>query len=150
MAKYKEVKGNLLDMAENQEFDIVIQGCNCFKMMGAGIAGQIAVRFPHVYDIDRMDMRTPTQRLGDFTHIWDDDCNCTFINLYSQYNGGRNLDYQALELGLRKVSMLFQGKKKIGLPLIGCGIAGGDWDKVRKIIKRVLSDFDVTIVIYEK
>ena len=28
---------------------------------------------------------------------------------------------------------------------IGCGIANGDWNKVRKIIEKVFSDYDITI-----
>ena len=37
----KHTKGNLLDLAEAGEFDIVVQGCNCFNTMGGGIAREI-------------------------------------------------------------------------------------------------------------
>lgn len=30
----KRAKGNVLDMAEAGQFDIVVQGCNCFNTMG--------------------------------------------------------------------------------------------------------------------
>ena len=43
----------------------------------------------------------------------------------------------------------FKGKH-IGLPQIGCGIAGGDWDVVKLLIKQELKDCDVTVVIYNK
>ena len=37
----KHAKGNLLDLAEAGEFDIVVQGCNCFCAMGGGIAREL-------------------------------------------------------------------------------------------------------------
>ena len=57
------------------------------------------------------------------------------VNAYTQYQYGRNhldgienpLDYEALTLCLRKINFIFKGKH-IGLPLIGCGLAGGIWD----------------------
>ena len=39
---------------------------------------------------------------------------------------------------------------KIGLPLIGAGIAGGSWDRIEKIIREELWGEDVTIVVWEK
>lgn len=33
-SKLKHVKGNLLNLAEAGQFDIVVQGCNCFNTMG--------------------------------------------------------------------------------------------------------------------
>ena len=74
---------------------------------------------------------------------------------------------------MRKINHKFKGKH-IGLPLIGCGIAGGIWDldayslkesesfriatqlrsngfkDVKTIIQEELKDCDVTIVHYKK
>ena len=82
------------------------------------------------------------------------------------------LDYEALTLCLRKINHIFKGKH-IGLPLIGCGLAGGVWDyhklpktsdeeieiyeqfyhqekkDVKTIIQEELKDMDVTIVHYK-
>jgi O-acetyl-ADP-ribose deacetylase (regulator of RNase III) len=43
----------------------------------------------------------------------------------------------------------FKGKH-IGLPQIGCGLAGGDWDIVRNLIQEIMIDCDVTVVIYNQ
>lgn len=43
-----------------------------------------------------------------------------------------------------------QEEPKIGLPQIGCGLAGGDWNKVKEIIKKELKDCFVTVVIYKE
>jgi len=59
------------------------------------------------------------------------------------------LDYNALTLCLRKINHKFSGHK-IGLPKIGAGLAGGDWDIIKTIIERELKDMDVTIVYFKK
>jgi len=38
----------------------------------------------------------------------------------------------------------------IGLPKIGAGLAGGDWNRIKEIIKTELTDCKVTVVIYDK
>lgn len=50
---------------------------------------------------------------------------------------------------MKKVRNLFSDKK-IGLPLIGAGLAGGNWKVIEQIIKEELEDHevDVTIVRY--
>jgi O-acetyl-ADP-ribose deacetylase (regulator of RNase III) len=40
--------------------------------------------------------------------------------------------------------------KKIGLPLIGAGLAGGDWTIIEKIIEEELEGEDVTVVVWER
>jgi len=80
----------------------------------------------------------------------------TVVNLYSQYHYGKNhkdgvklpIDYEALTLGLRKMNHVFKGKR-IGLPQIGCGLAGGDPIVVKKIIKNELKDCNVTVVLFK-
>lgn len=39
---------------------------------------------------------------------------------------------------------------KFGIPKIGCGLAGGSWNKVEKIVNNILIDEKVTCVLYEK
>jgi len=87
------------------------------------------------------------RKLGNYT--WAKYKYGYVINAYTQYLGGANLDYEALTLVLRKINHKFKGEH-IGLPQIGCGIAGGDWKKVRKIIKRELKNCYVTVVIYKQ
>jgi len=50
---------------------------------------------------------------------------------------------------MRKINHVFKGQH-IGLPKIGCGLAGGDWNIVKEIIQKELKDCNVIIVIYKK
>jgi hypothetical protein len=78
------------------------------------------------------------------------------VNSYTQYHYGRNhadgvsnpLDYEALTLCMRKINHQFKGKH-IGLPKIGAGLAGGDWNRIKKIIQTELRDMKVSVVIYK-
>lgn len=78
------------------------------------------------------------------------------VNAYTQYKYGRNhadgvsqpFDYEAFTLCMRKINHIFNGKH-IGLPMIGAGLAGGDWNRIKEIIQTELKDCEVTIVKYK-
>ncbi len=75
----------------------------------------------------------------------------TVVNCYTQYHWDtetKPLDYAALELCLKKMNHTFKGKH-IGLPQIGCHLAGGNWDIVKPMIQTYLKDCEVTVVIYK-
>jgi O-acetyl-ADP-ribose deacetylase (regulator of RNase III) len=48
----KKVKGDLIKLAKEGAFDLIIHGCNCFGTMGAGIARTIKSQFPVAYTAD--------------------------------------------------------------------------------------------------
>jgi O-acetyl-ADP-ribose deacetylase (regulator of RNase III) len=123
--------------------------------MGSGIAPQIKRAFPEAYDADLKTEKGDFNKLGNFTHahLWDDSgWGVIVVNAYTQYRYGtdkRHLDYEALTLVLRKINHKWP-RKSIGLPMIGAGLAGGDWNLIKKIIEKELQDMEVTIVIYDK
>jgi len=156
---YREVQGNLITLAQEGEFDLIAHGCNCFCTMGAGLAPQMAKAFGcDKFPLEHVDYRGDINKLGQidvggFRYLGND---FFVVNCYSQYGFGANheegkvapLDYEALILCLRKIGHIFKGKH-IGLPQIGCHLAGGDWEVVKEIIKKELSKCDITIVIYK-
>jgi len=125
----KHTKGNLLDLAEAGEFDIVVQGCNCFNTMGGGIAREIRERYPLVASVDMATVCGDYNKLGNWT-----ECDAggenrfTVINAYTQYNmsqGNDVFEYTAFDLICQKLHKAY-GTKRIGLPYIGMGLAGGN------------------------
>ncbi len=126
-------KGNLLAMAQAGEFDVIVHGCNCNNDMGGGIAAQIAAQYPEAKAADEeyhmYNEQFPVFQLGNASSTTTDD-GFDIVNGYTQLNGGSGtFSYAALELVLMKVAALYAGKR-IGLPYIGCGIAGGDQNKI--------------------
>lgn len=142
------VDGDLVRDAEN--YDVIIHGCNCFCTMGAGIAPQIKNKFPEAYAADCATVSGDRDKLGTITHT-DTSSKPIVVNLYSQYgyngrtHGDVDLDYDALRSGLKLVKEKFSGKF-IGMPRIGAGLAGGDWNIIEKIIEEELRGEYVVIV----
>lgn len=160
---YQEIEGNLITLALEGKFDVIAHGCNCFCTMGAGIALPMAQTFgadiiDNEYEAEYYKCLEwhRSEKLGniDWYYPKNDlniDCpdNLIVVNAYTQYHLGPNLDIDALTLCLRKMNFSFSGKH-IGLPQIGCGIAGGDWNIVSEIIKKELANCKVTVVIFDK
>jgi len=142
------IDGDLVRDAKN--YDVIVHGCNCFCTMGSGIAPQIKAKFPEAYAVDCATTKGDKLKLGTITHTVKQSTP-TVVNLYSQYGyNGRNhgqidLDYDALRSGMKLIKQKFSGKT-IGMPKIGAGLAGGDWDKIEKIIQEELMGEYVTIV----
>lgn len=147
MKKIKEIKGDIFSMLN--DFDVILHGCNCFSVMGAGFAKQIKLKFPIAYDVDKNSTLTPNSKLGKITHTGH-LTTPTIVNLYTQFEwkGKNNVDYDAIRSSLKIVKTTFKGKK-IGMPMIGAGLAGGDWTLIKSIIEEELEDENVTVVIYE-
>jgi len=137
----KHTKGNLLDLAEAGEFDVVVQGCNCFNTMGGGIAREIRERYPHVARVDGKTLRGDYNKLGNYTKAivnGEDEHSFIVINAYTQFDMSKGEDvfeYTAFQLILEKMVRLY-GNYSIGLPYIGMGLAGGDKDIIIPMIER--------------
>lgn len=131
----KHAKGNLLDLAEAGEFDIVVQGCNCFNTMGGGIAREIRERYPMAALVDNETVRGDYRKLGNYTTAFTG--KFLIVNAYTQYNMSQGTDvfeYTAFQLILEKLTFAYPGKS-IGLPYIGMGLAGGDKDVIIPMIE---------------
>ncbi|MEX0597809.1 MAG: macro domain-containing protein [Candidatus Paceibacterota bacterium] len=147
----KIVNGNILRAKE----DIIGHQVNCLGKMGAGLAKQIRAKYPKVYqeykDICRKRKPEDLLSLTQFVNVEDK----TIVNIFSQLNYGTQsiqTDYVALEKCLYSilhnvtVSYCKLYNKSIALPYgIGCGLAGGDWDKVYKMIDEVFKDYEITL-----
>lgn len=159
MLKYKI--GDLLEAANNGEVMAIAHCCNCQVNMGSGIAPQIKWAFPYAWKADQETTRGDWSKLGTYSlgDPSDEGYDGPLVyNLYGQFGygkrnqGGRDLDYNALYNSLLAMAKhLYSGNvpQTVGLPLIGCGLAGGDWEIVEKMIERTLCavGHDVTVYI---
>jgi O-acetyl-ADP-ribose deacetylase (regulator of RNase III) len=128
-------KGDLLALARANEFDIIMHGCNCFCVMGGGIARQIADQFPDCKLADDETVRGDAGKLGSYTVGMHG--RLVVLNCYTQYSISRDYDvfeYLAFQRVLDKIALRF-GKWRIGMPLIGMGLAGGDPERILPMIE---------------
>lgn len=161
------IEGNLLDMAEEGEFDIIVHGCNCFHKMGSGIAKQIATRYPHIEDIDFSTQYGSKEKLGNFSYGRVQGINRTsfiLVNAYTQYkwSGVKDVfEYKAFDKFLNRLCgfsyAIHETKEsvvKIGFPMIGCGKACGNKDKILASLRKFSEDVrpwaSVRIVVFDK
>ncbi len=148
----KTVEGDLLTLALEGQFDVIVHGCNCFCTMGAGIARAIQEEFPEAYAADLVTIKGDRNKLGDFSFatVKRDGREITIVNGYTQFHFHGDsvlVDYHAVQNLCKKIRGLFSGKR-IGYPKIGGGLAGGDWQKIASIIDQELAGEDHTLVIY--
>lgn len=166
------IEGDVVKLAKEGAFDVVVHGCNCLSTMGAGVAPQMAAAFgcdkfemerwgPSIEKLGNIDYQTLV--LGEHA-IWSladfknnrNEPELVVVNAYTQYMYGKNhtdgvlapFDYQAFTICMRKMNNIFKGKH-IGMPKIGSHLAGGDWSLIEPIIEKELSNCKVTVVIYK-
>lgn len=149
------VQGDLIKMAKDGHFDVIVHGCNCFLAMGAGVAYKIRKAFPSAAEADQRTVRGDQTKLGTYSsaEVRLPMRKLTVVNAYTQFGLAQHasdvvFDYEAFRQVLRRLATNF-ADKRIGMPKIGSGLAGGNWGRIKKIIEEELDEHaDVTVVVY--
>jgi len=162
---YKEIDGDLIQLAlTTNMFDVIGHGVNCFCRMKRGIAPQMDKVFGcgngELYTLEHFTTQGDVNKLGQaqgypFFNLGGRSKILVVYNLYTQYHWNTPneeykipLDYDAVRMCFRKLNHKHKGQT-IGLPKIGCGLAGGDWITVKMIMFQELKDCDVIVVNYK-
>lgn len=167
-------QGDLFDPAF--EFDALAQGVNTYGVMGAGIAVPFKENWPEMYEEYKTLCDKFSAQLAGTVHIWtsmptateflyrteeDGDepipmfelvLGTTIYNMFTQVAPGRNGDY---DLVFKSAIMVLQdaeaqGFERVGLPWIGCGIAGLEKHNVEHIFKKVFDDSEVDFILIQQ
>ena len=147
----KTITGNLIELAQDNYFDVIIHCCNCFCTMGAGIAKAIKDVFPEAYEADLLTQKGDRSKLGTISvaQVTRNDHTIYIVNAYSQYHYSSvttQADYAAIRSAMVQIKKQFSNKK-IGYPKIGAGLAGGDWQIIASIIDEELAGEDHCLVV---
>ena len=155
MVTYKQ--GNLL----NSGCNIICHQVNCQGVMGSGIALEIRNRFPEAYATFRKTFLNGGNKLGaiDIVYETQDNKGIYICNMYAQAHylprGVNHTDYIAFRTCLQKlkdgINQQFKDATiRIGFPFkIGCGLGGGNWNIVSKIIEEEFSDDNYHVEIWK-
>ena len=77
------------------------------------------------------------------------------VNMIAQHkiksrNNIKPIRYEALEKCLNKVAIYAnENGGTVHMPRIGCGLAGGKWEEIEKIINKTLLRKDVSVTVYD-
>ncbi|EIW92370.1 macro domain protein [Capnocytophaga sp. oral taxon 412 str. F0487] len=60
-------------------------------------------------------------------------------NIYRDENGDPPIRYEAVKRGLQIIAdFAYEINAKVQMPRVGCGLAGGSWDRIEKLIRQTL------------
>ncbi len=133
---------------------IIVHICNDLGKWGKGFVIAISKRWKspeRIYKEAFAAGEVPPS-LGDVQFV-EVGQGITVANLIGQHgirrknsSGQPPIRYPAVEKGLKSIAV-YAGEHtaSIHMPRIGCGLAGGSWDRIEPLIRAVLSDFDVTV-----
>lgn len=149
----KETVGDLIALFKEGRFDVIVHGCNCFCTMGAGIAKAIKKEFPAAFAADAATAPGERAKLGTYSvaKISIDGKEAYIVNAYTQFDWrgqGVKADYDALRSVFTRIRDEFP-TARVGYPLIGAGLARGDWGRISGIIDEALAGMDHTLVRFD-
>lgn len=169
-----EIKGNIISLCEQGDYSIMVQGCNCLGIQGSGLAGQLR-KYPEVLQAD---LNFCNPQTGDFIDFGEyrlgkysvavcetpERINFFVVNAYTQLapatpeqhlNKTCVADYEAIERVFTALNADFIGSNseiedsQVAIPMLGAGLAYGDWDVISEIINRVTPDINIDLIIYD-
>lgn len=132
-----------------QESKVIAHGCNCRGVMGAGIAAQVARRWPDLEARYRQACAAGHFQLGGGLPYETAD-GWLVYNLATQYFPGADARRWAIAsaIGGMISHAIGKGVTAIGMPQIGCGIGGLSTDDLWTCLAPY-KDAPVTLTVYE-
>lgn len=142
---------------------IICHQVNCLGVMGAGLALQVKTKYPSVFKVYEgcchSFQDTPEKLMGQAVFVDAEEMPGRFIaNLFAQ-KGIRQgpsdtevyTDYNALRSAMKQVEEIAKAYNvtSVAVPyMMGCGLAGGSWDEVKKILKEIFETSPVDLEIW--
>lgn len=136
----KTINQDILNLPtpDKDEINLILHQTNCLGVAG-GLAGAIFKKYPEAFEVYKKEFR-----LGNFSRWTNENDNLSIVNLNGQQNiGGAATNYNALAFALGMLATQIEIEwisgmyyaYNIYIPYkIGCGLGGGDWNKVQEIL----------------
>lgn len=151
--KIEYVTGDLMQAPEG----IILHGCNAQGVMGSGVAKAIRAKFPEAYAAYRTAFVKRWMTLGSVVFIL---CgrdtpgekmigNAITQEFYGREPGRVYADYAGIEKAFefinRRAPMYVGENGRVAMPMIGAGLAGGDWSIISEIIERTATNYQPVV-----
>jgi O-acetyl-ADP-ribose deacetylase (regulator of RNase III) len=135
---------------------IIVHICNDVGGWGKGFVLAISKSWPEPEKAYREWFKSKTNfALGEVQFVKVED-DLWIANLVGQHKmnkdeaGNAPIRYEAVENGLEKVAMFAKEiNASAHMPRIGCGLAGGTWDKIEPLIIKTLCIANLSVTVYD-
>jgi O-acetyl-ADP-ribose deacetylase (regulator of RNase III) len=137
------------DLFNYPNLDAIAHGCNCAGAMGKGIALEFKNRFPDMYQVYREHCLNGKFGLCD-VFVWKKG-SIVIFNLGTQQTWRSKATLIAITESVHKIMQLAHnmGLHRIGIPRIGAGLGGLDWDDVKQILTQIANEYDLELVVFQ-
>jgi len=143
------VKGSVFDT----DCDIIAHGCNCRGGFGKGVAYHMAKLHPRAKEWYLKKHKAGDWTLGDVQFLNSKDkiiANCATQDTYWQTGDKKEVlaNYWAIRSCMVKLAYFADiNRMTVAMPKIGAGLAGGDWDKIEKIINHEFGEIPIKVYV---
>ena len=129
--------GSLLSVQEG----IIVHGCNAQGVMGSGVAKLIRDKYPVAFERYRAKYDKDGLALGSvvWAKVQDSPLLAVASGITQEYYGRTPgkvyVDYDAISNVFSQVAKVAHERNlTVHYPMIGAGLGGGDWDRIKYII----------------
>lgn len=155
MNKINYIKGDATN-PKGEENKIIVHVCNDIGGWGKGFVMAISKKWKEPEFEYRNWFKSKNNfELGAVQYVQVED-NLWVANLIGQHKinkdekGNPPIRYNALDEGMGKISQKAKElEATIHMPRIGCGLAGGSWDKIEPIILKKLISNNIAVTVYD-
>lgn len=114
------IRGNILTALENGEIDVLAHACNMCAGLGAGIAKQIATKFPNVDEFDKNCINSKTFPISELIEVFENKYVCNmYVMTYPGKSIYKNDTFEIrMQIVYQCLEKLSKTDLKIGMPLI--------------------------------
>lgn len=152
--------GDITDPIGTDSNKIIIHVCNDIPVMGAGVAKALYEKWPV---IKRNYLNSPSSKVLGTVQLNTVEYDIVVANCIAQHGikdktGVKPIRYQAFCECITKVFShaenclkLYNQTASIHIPFnVGCGLAGGKWETIFKMIKNCATAYNIRVYIYDK
>lgn len=140
------VKGDLFQAPAQ----VLTNAVNCEGVMGAGIALRFKKQFPKMFADYAARCKIGELKIGK-PYLYEDD-SVQILNFPTKRDWRSPSQLADVEAGLKYLSEHYadMGIYSLAMPALGCGLGGLEWEEVKALISKYLSDLsDLEVVVFE-
>lgn len=128
---------------------VLVNPVNTVGVMGAGLAKIFKEKYPEMFADYRRTCIAGVLEPGTL-HLWRGK-DVVVVNLPTKTTWMEPSQYEYVDLGLQSLAEFLkgEGRVKVAIPALGCGLGGLEWNKVKDLIKANLGKSKADILVFE-